>query len=122
MSVFAGGCDLPAFSRRLCRRRRLPALDVLDELVRTSFVVVDSRGHPTRYRLLEPVRQFAGDLLDASGDRDDRQRRHLEHYGEFAGRCTTARTSPGSSPSTSCIGARQHPRRARLGDRLARGC
>ena len=83
MSVFAGGCDLPAFTAA-CVDDDDAALDVLDELVRTSFVVADVAANPARYRLLEPIRQYAGRLLDASGERDSRQRRHLGYYAGFA--------------------------------------
>ena len=83
MSVFAGGCDLPAFTAA-CVDDDDAALDVLDELVRTSFVVADVAANPARYRLLEPIRQYAGQLLDASGERDSRQRRHLDYYAGFA--------------------------------------
>ena len=55
---------------------------MLDELVRTSFVTVDFTGKRTRYRLLEPVRQYARELLDNDGDAADRHRRHLQHYLE----------------------------------------
>jgi predicted ATPase/DNA-binding SARP family transcriptional activator len=82
MSVFAGGCDLPAFEA-VCTDDADPALDVLDELVRTSFVVADLSRSPARYRMLEPVRQYAAELLDASGERDERERRHLRHYAAY---------------------------------------
>jgi predicted ATPase/DNA-binding SARP family transcriptional activator len=88
MSVFAGGCDLAAFTT-VCHDDDAPPVDdVLDELVRTSFVTVDFTAEPTRYRLLEPVRQFAGELLDDNGVASDRHRRHLEHYLEVARSCT----------------------------------
>ena len=80
MSVFAGGCDLAAFAAVCVDDDADQALEVVDELVRTSFVVVDHSTSPTRYRLLEPVRQFARELLDVSGQRADRRRRHLEYY------------------------------------------
>ena len=86
MSVFAGGCDLAAFTA-VCvddDDDGLSALDIVDELVRTSFVVADVSGQQARYRLLEPIRQYASQLLDACGERDDRRRRHLEHYSGFA--------------------------------------
>jgi tetratricopeptide (TPR) repeat protein len=52
--------------------------------VRTSFVTVDFGSQPTRYRLLEPIRQYVGGLLNAAGD--DRVRRHrlLRFYGDLA--------------------------------------
>ena len=85
MSVFVGGCELPAFAA-VCLDDDDPSggVDVLDELVRTSFVTVDFTCKPTRYRLLEPVRQYAGELLDAAGDSDDRRQRHLLFYLDVA--------------------------------------
>ena len=83
MSVFAGGCDLPAFAV-VCVDDDVAALDVLDELVRTSFVLADVTASPARYRLLKPIRQYARELLDASGEHGDRRRRHLDHYAGFA--------------------------------------
>ncbi len=76
MSIFAGGCELPAFTA-VCRDDDRPPVDeLIDELVRTSFVTVDFAFKPTRYRLLEPIRQYARGLLDVSGERDDRRQRH----------------------------------------------
>ena len=85
MSMFAGGCDLSAVTAVCIDHGDEPSsLDIVDELVRTSFVVVDLARAPARYRLLEPVRQYAAELLEASGDRDDRQRRHLRFYADYA--------------------------------------
>ncbi len=85
MSVFAGGCELDAFAAVCIDEDSPPADEVLDELVRTSFVTVDfAAAQPPRYRLLEPVRQYAAELLDAAGERDERQRRHLQHYLDLA--------------------------------------
>ena len=78
MSVFAGGCDIAAFIAVCIDSDHAPADEVLDELVRTSFVTVDFATDRTRYRLLEPVRQYARELLDASGEIANRHRRHLE--------------------------------------------
>jgi predicted ATPase len=85
MSVFAGGCELDAFTAVCIDEDGPPADEVLDELVRTSFVTVDFvAAQPPRYRLLEPVRQYAAELLDAADRRDERQRRHLQHYLDLA--------------------------------------
>ncbi len=55
-------------------------LPVLGGLVDKSLVtVVDSPGGQRRFRLLEPVRQFAAELLQASGEEDDAARRHRDH-------------------------------------------
>ena len=55
-------------------------LSVLGGLVDKSLVtVVDGPGGQRRFRLLEPVRQFAAELLQASGERDDAASRHRDH-------------------------------------------
>ena len=82
MSVFAGGCDAAAFGR-ICVDAAERSDELLDELVRTSFVTVDLDGR-TRYRLLEPVRQYARDLLDGAGGAAGRRRLHLAHYLDLA--------------------------------------
>jgi len=49
----------------------LPASEVAPGIIRLvdkSLVQVESREHQARYRLLEPVLQFAGDLLEKGGD------------------------------------------------------
>jgi predicted ATPase/DNA-binding SARP family transcriptional activator len=80
MSVFAGGCDLSAFAAVCHDDEDPPAVDVLDELVRTSFATVDFTGVRTRYGLLEPVRQYARELADKAGDAAARRDRHLHYY------------------------------------------
>jgi predicted ATPase/DNA-binding SARP family transcriptional activator len=80
MSVCAGGCDLDAFSAICIDSQNTPAIDVLDELVRTSYITVDFTTTPTRYRLLEPVRQHAYQLLEEADETVTRHRRHLDHY------------------------------------------
>jgi tetratricopeptide (TPR) repeat protein len=58
MSVFGGGCELDAFVAVCVDEGDPPADELLDELVRTSFVTVDFAARPPRYRLLEPVHQY----------------------------------------------------------------
>lgn len=83
MSVFGGGCDFSAFATLCVDSPDSSTVDVLEELVRTSFVLVDHARGPTRYRLLEPVRQYARELLEAH-EAAIRQRRHLQYYLEVA--------------------------------------
>ena len=69
--MFAGPFDAGA-ARRLAGfdgdDQRFDAL--VDELVHASLVVADTSGPSTRYRLLESVRRFALDRLEARGGRD----------------------------------------------------
>lgn len=71
LAVFAGPFDARA-------AKRLTGLDsddqrfdaLVDELVHASLVVADTSGPSTRYRVLESVRRFALERLDARGGRD----------------------------------------------------
>ncbi|MER7396409.1 BTAD domain-containing putative transcriptional regulator [Streptomyces sp. NPDC000151] len=58
---------------------------LLGSLVDKSLVVaVPSAGGEMRYRLLETVREYAGERLDEAGERAAAERRHLVAYRELA--------------------------------------
>ena len=100
LSVFAGGFSLPAVEA-LCDPGD-DALPVLGGLVEQSLVArtADPDGHPSRFRLLEPVRQYAADLLQHSDDGDRVRARHAEH---FAGAARLARRGLRGGELTSCL-------------------
>ncbi len=86
LSVFAGGCDLGA-AEAVLPDDELDAADVVDvlgQLVDKSLVVVDDADGGLRYRLLETIRQYARERLDASGDPVALRRRHADHYVALA--------------------------------------
>ena len=86
LSVFVGGCDL-AGAEAVLGGDDLDQLDVADalgQLVDKSLVVVDEDSHGARYRLLETIRQYAQERLEASGDAASVRRRHAERYVEVA--------------------------------------
>ncbi|HSI34568.1 MAG TPA: protein kinase, partial [Tepidisphaeraceae bacterium] len=58
-------------------------MDVLAGLVDKSLVVMDERGGEARYRMLETIRQYAAEKLEASGERGEVEGRHLEHFATF---------------------------------------
>ena len=59
-------------------------LELLARLVARSLVdAVDGPG--TRYRLLEPIRQYAEERRADVGETDRLRRRHAEYFTEFAG-------------------------------------
>ena len=62
-------------------------LDLLSRLVSKSLVVVDSEfAGERRYRLLETVRQYAGDRLVQAGTASRLRERHFEFFfSEFRG-------------------------------------
>jgi predicted ATPase/class 3 adenylate cyclase len=77
LSVFVGGFDLDA-ATALAKGAGLDdfaAVDVLGSLVAKSLVERNEASGTTRYRLLEMIRQYAAEHLDAAGDaagaRDD---------------------------------------------------
>src|SRR4029079_11294122 len=82
LSVFAGGFDADA---SMAVAPGL-TLDVFARLVDKSVVVAGQtpRGR-TRYRLLETVREYAHELLVASGELEGARERHLRHFSAVAG-------------------------------------
>jgi hypothetical protein len=56
------------------------AIDRLADLVAKSLVVADVSGAKPRFRLLDMIRAYATEKLDASGEREPIARRHAEYY------------------------------------------
>jgi predicted ATPase/DNA-binding CsgD family transcriptional regulator len=88
LSVFSGGFTLDA-ARAVAAGEGVGATDVLaalGRLIDKSLVVVDEDedGREARYRLLETVRQYAGDRLEAAGEAEAARDRHLDHFLAFA--------------------------------------
>ena len=79
LSVFAGGWTLEA-AEVVGPDEEVEAgdvLDVLSQLVDKSLVVAEAAGEGSvRYRMLEPVRQYAGERLLRSGGQEAARRRH----------------------------------------------
>ena len=93
LSVFTGGFDLAA-AEVVCVGGDVEAaavLDHLDSLVDKSLVIPDhdsARG--TRYRLLEPVRQYAQERLSDAAEPERFRQAHARHFVGLA-----AAASPG---------------------------
>jgi predicted ATPase/DNA-binding CsgD family transcriptional regulator len=88
LAVFAGGWDLEA-AEAVCAGDGLPAagvMDALGALVAKSLVQVEAGGEATRYRLLETLRQYGGQRLDAAGEAEGVRRRHAAHFLALAER------------------------------------
>jgi predicted ATPase len=86
VSVFAGGCDLEA-AEDVCvgeRIEREQILELLIQLVEKSLVLVHEQAGMARYRLLEPIRQYAQDRLRESGAMPAVQRRHIDYFLRLA--------------------------------------
>ncbi|WP_117215232.1 BTAD domain-containing putative transcriptional regulator [Allorhizocola rhizosphaerae] len=82
LAVFAGGFTLAAAQAVWESSQRIPAVDVLTDLVARSLVVVQhNAGGGNRYRLLETVRAWAGDRLAEQPEEAQRVRsRHAAHF------------------------------------------
>jgi predicted ATPase/predicted Ser/Thr protein kinase len=86
LSVFAAGFDLEA-AEEVCVGEgieREHILDLLTQLVEKSLVLVREQTGTTRYRLLEPIRQYAQDRLRQSGALPVAQRRHVYYFQHLA--------------------------------------
>ncbi len=62
------------------------SLELIAALVSRSLLVADTSADEARYRLLEPVRQYAAERLAADPDAEDTaaRRRHLDYFAELA--------------------------------------
>ncbi|HET7037693.1 MAG TPA: NB-ARC domain-containing protein, partial [Thermomicrobiaceae bacterium] len=88
LSVFARGGGLDA-AEAVCGGGEIAPedlLEVLTRLVDKSLLVVDGTGVAARYRLLEPVRQYAAQQLDEAGERARVKSAHARFYHALATR------------------------------------
>ena len=84
LAVFAGGWTIEA-TEAVCSGGEIGEAEVMDrlgELVDKSLVMVAADGG--RYRLLETVRQYAGERLTQSGEDNATRSRHAAFYLQFA--------------------------------------
>jgi len=84
LSVFAGGWTLES-AEAVCAGGEVARDDVVEllaGLVDKSLVVADLRS--ARYRLLETIRQYALEKLEASGERTAVHERFVDHWLAFA--------------------------------------
>ncbi|MCA9726794.1 MAG: protein kinase, partial [Candidatus Eisenbacteria bacterium] len=85
VSVFARGFDLLAATRVAIEGiDEFEALDLIARLAAKSLVTVESVRGESRYRLLEPIRQFAYEQLEFSGDLRPVRERHARYFLELA--------------------------------------
>ena len=79
LSVFAGGCTLES-AAEVCGAEVGDAFDALASLVEKSLVIADDGGETTRYRMLEPFREYAREKLVERAELDAIQLRHAHAY------------------------------------------
>jgi predicted ATPase len=96
LSVFAGQFDLEA-AEYVCSGDGLPAddvLDVLGELLAQSVLAREETAAGVRYRMLDTVRAYGADWLEATGDAERLRRRHRDWYMGLATWCELDWFSP----------------------------
>jgi predicted ATPase len=96
LSVFAGQFDLEAVEY-VCSGDGLAAddvLDVLTELIAQSVVTREETATGVRYRMLDTIRAYGADWLDAMGDALRLRRRHRDWYIGLATWCELDWFSP----------------------------
>jgi non-specific serine/threonine protein kinase len=83
LAVFSGGFTLEA-TEVVCAGEDIEydeVLDLLSALIDKSLVVVEKQqGRTTRYRLLEPIRQYSAEKLRSSGEESVVRKRHRDWF------------------------------------------
>jgi predicted ATPase len=91
VSIFAGGWTLAA-AQAVCANEPGDDLSArLEQLVTKSLALAESYSEQRRYRLLEPVRQFAYAQLVASGEEAETRQRHALYFLSLAEQMEQAR-------------------------------
>jgi predicted ATPase/DNA-binding NarL/FixJ family response regulator len=79
LTVFAGSFNLSAVETVL-GMPQAPLLDVLQALLDSGLLRVDSQEGEPRYRMLETVREYAAERMAQSGEADTARGRYMEYY------------------------------------------
>jgi len=85
LAVFAGGATLEAVEA-VCGGEGIDpnaVFELLASLVAKSLVVAEDKGPGTRYRLLETIRQYGEQRLDAAGETQRWRARHARYYADL---------------------------------------
>ena len=108
LSVFAGSFPLEAAESVGEDLGRAYVTDLLGSLVEQSLVAADTdAGGGVRYRMLEPVRQYAQGKLEESGEEERVRGRHAEYYLALAERARPELQGPHQAEWLDAL-AREH--------------
>ena len=90
LGVFAGGFTLPAAEIVIAGEKgsEEKTLDLVGQLVEKSLVMAEiaTASDTTRYRMLEPVREYSLQRLEESGEVHAIRTRHADYFSELAER------------------------------------
>ena len=88
LSIFVGPFTLEAAQAVACEGGPPETLvvDAVDSLVAKSLVSAAVSNDSARYRLLEPIRVYAMEKLEASGEQQATALRHAEYFASFLSR------------------------------------
>jgi predicted ATPase/DNA-binding SARP family transcriptional activator len=115
LSVFAGGWTAD-HAEQVCADERLPKqriFAVLCALVEKSLVAGEAVANgSTRYRMLETLREYGQEQLEAVGEQDRIHRRHLAHFLELAERSREQKPSTGADAGLAVLDGEQDNLRA----------
>jgi predicted ATPase len=93
LAVFAGGCTLAAVeSVSPCHRP--PALDVVAALVDKSLLQQVTHGGEPRLAMLETIREYAMERLEAGGEEIEARRAHAAYFHSLAEDAETGLRGP----------------------------
>jgi predicted ATPase/DNA-binding XRE family transcriptional regulator len=124
LSVFAGGFALEAAEAVGATGAIDPeeVVQLLGGLVEHSLVTV-RQGHDAqaRYGMLEPVRQYARELLEERGEAEEARRRHAGYYLSLAERAGPGLKGPGQVPWLRRLETELDNLRAAIGWSIDRG-
>jgi predicted ATPase/DNA-binding SARP family transcriptional activator len=99
LAVFRGGFTLEA-AEAVCTRGNPSARSVLDgltALVDCSLLQREAQENQPRFRLLETLREYAHEQLEASAQTDEARGQHAEYFLDLAQRAEPAMVGPDQS-------------------------
>jgi len=94
LAVFAGPFSAEA-AAAVCDLERPAAVDALAQLVERSLLL---RTSDRRHVLLETIRAFGAEQLEASGRAEDARRRHARHHVAWTEQVQRQLATPGAAP------------------------
>jgi predicted ATPase/transcriptional regulator with XRE-family HTH domain len=95
LSVFVGGCTLAAVEAVCAADAEPDVLERLTGLLDQNLVRQDGEGEDEpRFGMLETIRDYAQERLEASGERDALRRRHADWFLALAEQAATALHGP----------------------------